>query len=57
MRSLLIRSVGLVGLLEHESTDHFEGIAPVPISGQARAEEARVGLSQSRFCWLLTLKG
>ena len=31
MRSQLFRSVGLVGLLAHESTDHFEGIAPVPL--------------------------
>ena len=31
MRSLLTWSVGLVGRLENESTDHFEGIAPVPL--------------------------
>ena len=41
MRSLLIRSVGLVGLLEHESTDHFEGIAPVPF--RVRPEPRRPG--------------
>ena len=31
IRSLLIRSVGLVGRLENKSTDHKEGIAPVPL--------------------------
>ena len=46
-----------MGLLEHESTDQFEGIAPGPISGQSRAEEARVGLSQSHFLWRPTRLG
>ena len=31
IRSLLIPSMGLVGLLENESTDHNQGIAPVPL--------------------------
>ena len=30
IRSLLIPSMGLVGRLENESTDHNQGIAPVP---------------------------
>ena len=31
IRSLLIRSVDLVGRLENKPTDHKEGIAPVPL--------------------------
>ena len=38
---LLIRSVGLVGCLENKSTDHKEGIAPVPL--WVRPEPRRLG--------------
>jgi len=31
MKSLLPWSVGLVGYLENESTDHMKGTAPVPM--------------------------
>ena len=41
IRSLLIRSVGLVGRLENKSTDHKEGIAPVPL--WVRPEPRRPG--------------
>ena len=41
MRSLLIRSVGLVGRLDNESTDHHEGIAPVPL--RVRPEPRKPG--------------
>ena len=41
IRSLLIRSVGLVGRLENKSTDHKEGIAPVPL--WVRPESRRPG--------------
>ena len=41
IRSLLTWSVGLVGRLENESTDHFEGIAPVPL--RVRPEPRRPG--------------
>ena len=41
MRSLLIPSMGLVGLLENKSTDHQKGIAPVPL--WVRPEPRRPG--------------
>ena len=41
IRSLLIPSVSLMGRLAHESTDHFEGIAPVPF--RVKPERRRPG--------------
>ena len=41
IRSLLIPSMGLVGRLENESTDHIQGIAPVPL--RVRPEPRRPG--------------
>ena len=41
IRSLLIPSMSLVGRLENESTDHNQGIAPVPL--WVRPEPRRPG--------------
>ena len=41
IRSLLIPLMGLVGRLENESTDHIQGIAPVPF--MVRPEPRRPG--------------
>ena len=41
MKSLLTWSVGMVGRLENESTDRFEGTAPVPF--WVRPEPRRPG--------------
>ena len=49
MRSQLNWSVGLVGRLENESTDHIENIAPVPFRVRPEPREPPVRLSQSHF--------
>ena len=49
MRSLLTWSVGGLGRLENEVDRSPERHCAGPITGQTRAEEARVRLSQSHF--------
>ena len=57
MRSLLNWSVGLVGRLENESTDHIEGIAPVPLLVRPERRRPLVRLSRSHYPWRSTGRG